>query len=62
MQHRLQNLETGRPLFLRGWKRLFLPASVSLFSILVLLYVARSHTMGTYETETDFYWLYAPDA
>src|SRR5438093_520523 len=47
---------------LTGIKRLLLPALIALVFLLTLAYVARTHTFGTYATETDFYHLYAPDA
>ncbi|MDQ3650219.1 MAG: glycosyltransferase family 39 protein [Acidobacteriota bacterium] len=41
---------------------LLLPAIISVSFFLILAYVARTHTFGTYSTETDFYHFYAPDA
>lgn len=45
-----------------GEKRLFLPFLVSLAYVLLIAYAGRTHTFGTYSTETDFYHFYAPDA
>jgi hypothetical protein len=39
-----------------------LPVSVSLVYLLIIAYLGRAHTFGTYGTETDFYHYYAPDA
>lgn len=47
---------------LAGMKRLLLPTLIALAFLLTLVYVARTHTFGTYGTETDFYHFYAPDA
>ena len=47
---------------LTGGKRLILPALISLAFFLVIAFIARPHTFGTYATETDFYHYYAPDA
>jgi hypothetical protein len=48
------------------WWRLFLRAApiilISLIHLLTLVYLARQHPFGNYETETDFYHFYAPDA
>ena len=41
---------------------LLLPLLLCLASLLVFARAGRTHTFGTYATETDFYHLYAPDA
>lgn len=43
-------------------KHWLLPILISFACLLTLAYVARTHTFGTYATETDFYHFYAPDA
>src|SRR5262245_17541869 len=43
-------------------KRLILPLLMSFACLLTFGYIARTHTFGTYATETDFYHFYAPDA
>jgi hypothetical protein len=43
-------------------KSWILPVSLALIYLLTLAYLGRTHTFGTYSTETDFYHLYAPDA
>jgi hypothetical protein len=43
-------------------KHLWLPLIISLIFLVTISILARSHTFGTYETETDFYHYYGPDA
>jgi len=44
------------------WRGLLLPLLISLAAFVTLGVVGRSHVVGTYRTETDFYLRYAPDA
>ena len=53
---------TSQTMTLTGVKYWALPISLALICLLTFAYTARTHTFGTYATETDFYHFYAPDA
>jgi hypothetical protein len=57
---RLQTLDTRQRT--SNFRRLLLPASLSVVFLLVILYAAKQHPYGTYTVETDFYQYYAPDS